>query len=622
MVSPWCSARCAQIGAPLPQNRRALLAGPGVTPIKLTIGELLHDRNPFEVPKYQRAYAWTEDELDDFEEDATRLLVARQVGNPTAHFYGGLVSVVNTGQPSARGHSYEVVDGQQRLATFMILLRLVVDELMLLSHRANAKNDATVERQAKALADDLLRDYVQYSERMPDGTRQLRYRVTLSLADAVFFSDLLSGNAPQPTRDSHRRLMAAHAQLRGNLIVAPLAVINVLGDQFAYLEALQAVLLDDAYVIHIVADDTDEAYQLFAVLNDRGRMLTDADLLRSLTLQLTEADQTIQPVVANAWDVILAHDMADADKFLRAYFPSLTGQRAPKVKMWHEFRDRWLRAASPALVLAHVQDLERHVGVYRLLATGDWPVANPTASMWDRDRIKRLVVSLKHDLAHPLLLASATLQSEAEFAKLVHLLERFAFRYKNMGGGHAGPASHEYYNAAMDIRKGTFNLMAFQGRLAALVNRVAPDSAFKEAIKAKLDYSSAAQRPNIKYFLTTLDDYMGSLHIGAPIPTPDRSRVLDLAQVDIEHVYPQNPLAGHQDPQLVPYTDLIQNLSFWAAADNRAAQNAPFSQKAPKYQQSAAHLNRDLGLLSTWDLAAADRRLDQLLDAACKVWRI
>ena len=123
-------------------------------------------------------------------------------------------------------------------------------------------------------------------------------------------------------------------------------------------------------------------------------------------------------------------------------------------------------------------------------------------------------------------------------------------------------------------------------------------------------------------FLTTLDDYLGSLRTNAQPPVPDRSRVLDLAQVDIEHVYPQSPQAGHEDAQLEPCLDLIQNLSFWAATDNRAAQNAPFAQKAPKYQQSAALLNRELATLPGWDLGAADARRAQLLDDACKVWSI
>jgi hypothetical protein len=598
------------------------LPGPGVTPTKHTIGELLHDRNPFEVPKYQRAYAWTEDELEDFEEDANRLLAARLARTPTSHFYGGLVSVLKTGQTNARGHTYEVVDGQQRLATFIILLRLVHDELGRLAERATTKNDATVERQAKSLAEEMLKEYVQYSERMPDGTRELRYRLKLSLADEAFFSGLLNGASPEPSRDSHRRLATAYRQLRQNLLTEPLAQSAALGDEYAYLEALASVLLEDAYVIHIVAEDTDEAYQLFAVLNDRGRMLTDADLLRSLTLQLSEPDPPTQTNVADAWDLILSQDMADADHFLRAYYPSQTGQRAPKVKMWHEFRDRWLSSVSPAQVLDHVRDLEKHVGPYRSLAAGEWPFPNPSAGIWDRDRLKRLVVSLKHDLAHPLLLAAVFHLSEPDFSKLVHLLERFAFRYKNIGGGHAGAASREYYDAATELRAGTFTLVGLQGKLSGLVARSVPDPVFRTALTTKLVYSTAAQRRNIKYFLTTLDDYVPSLRRGSNPPSPDRSRLVDLTLVDIEHIYPQTPQAGHHDAQLEPITHTVQNLTFWAGSDNRAALNAPFTAKVPLYQQSAGHLNRELAALPAWNTKEADNRLASLLDDACEVFRI
>ncbi|RIT29557.1 DUF262 domain-containing protein [Mycobacteroides abscessus] len=599
------------------------MTGPGVTPSKHTIGELLHDRNPFEVPKYQRAYAWTEDELEDFEDDAKRLIAARQAGSAAVHFYGGLVSVVKTGQQNARGHAYEVVDGQQRLATFMITLRLVVDELLELADRAVAKNDATLERQAKALAEEILKDYLQYSERRADGTRELRYRLKLSLADCDFFSDLLNGAAPQVTRDSHERLKGAHSQIKKNLVTGPLAAITNLDEQFQYLDQLQHVLLEDAYVIHIVADDTNEAYQLFAVLNDRGRMLTDADLLRSLTLQLTESNQPVQDTVANYWDTVLSQDMGDADRFLRAYYPSRTGQRAPKVKMWHEFRDRWLKDAAAPRVLDHVRDLEQHVGPYRSLEAGEWPITPAAAGMWERERVKRLVGTLKHDLAHPLLLAAAVDLPEASFSTLVQLVERFAFRYKNIGGGHAGAASRVYYTAATQIREGTFDVNLFQAELARLIERVAPDDLFKKGLATKLKYSTAAQRPNIKYFLTTIDDYLPWVRNGAVgEPIADRTRVLDVALVDIEHIYPQNPKSGEEDDELKPITDSIQNLTFWAGVDNRAAQNASFTQKVDKYRQSASRLNHELAQRTVWNYDASEGRLELLLDDACAVFRI
>lgn len=599
------------------------MAGPGVTPSKHTIGELLHDRNPFEVPKYQRAYAWTDDELEDFEEDANRLIASRQAGAEASHFYGGLVSVLKVGQQNARGHTYDVVDGQQRLATFVITLRLVFDALKDLAERAVTENNATIERQADALADEMLKDYLQYSERMPDGTRDLRYRLKLSLADGDFFIDLLNGKNPSTTRDSHERLALAYSHLKKRLIAGPLSKLADLEEQFIYLDTLQHVLLEDAYVIHIVAENADDAYQLFSVLNDRGRMLTDADLLRSLTLQLTESHQATQTAVANAWDTILSRDMADADRFLRAYYPSRTGLRAPKVKMWHEYRTRWLEELTPEEVLTHVRDLERHVVLFRSLAAGDWPYEPASAGMWERDRLSRLVNTLKHDLALPLLLAASDSLSEASFSTLVQLIERFAFRYKNIGGGHAGAASREYYDAAVDIRAGAFDIESLQSRLKALIDRASPDDVFKANLEAKLDYSTVAQRSNIKYFLTTLNDYYSWVQRGASgPPNPDRTQVLDLAFIDIEHIYPRSPRSGDEDKQLDEMVDNLQNLTFWAQSDNRSAQNAPFREKVDNYRHSASRLTNSLVELQTWNSEAAIKRLQSLLEDACAVFRI
>ncbi len=42
------------------------------------------------------------------------------------HFFGGLVSVDLFAGNTAAGRIYEVVDGQQRLATFIITIALVV----------------------------------------------------------------------------------------------------------------------------------------------------------------------------------------------------------------------------------------------------------------------------------------------------------------------------------------------------------------------------------------------------------------------------------------------------------------------------------------------------------------
>jgi len=69
----------------------------------------------FRIPPYQRPYAWTSDQVDDLWDD----LVAN-LGS--GHFLG---SVVLSSEDESRP---QVIDGQQRLTTLMLLMSTLRDE--------------------------------------------------------------------------------------------------------------------------------------------------------------------------------------------------------------------------------------------------------------------------------------------------------------------------------------------------------------------------------------------------------------------------------------------------------------------------------------------------------------
>src|SRR5690349_17670322 len=104
------------------------------------IGDLLVQRLPFVVPKYQRSYAWEEEEINDFIRDLSLCASDRSAGKQRQHFFGGLVSVQHTAA-NVPGRNYEVVDGQQRLATFGILFKVLEKWNRLLSESAAAASD-------------------------------------------------------------------------------------------------------------------------------------------------------------------------------------------------------------------------------------------------------------------------------------------------------------------------------------------------------------------------------------------------------------------------------------------------------------------------------------------------
>ena len=64
-----------------------------IKPIQLPIEFLFEQNHTFEVPKYQRGYAWDDEAIGDFVEDLDRCVKARLAGDHRNHFFGGIVTV-------------------------------------------------------------------------------------------------------------------------------------------------------------------------------------------------------------------------------------------------------------------------------------------------------------------------------------------------------------------------------------------------------------------------------------------------------------------------------------------------------------------------------------------------
>jgi uncharacterized protein with ParB-like and HNH nuclease domain len=97
---------------------------PDINPYYTSIGKVIGDRL-FEVPKYQRNYAWERDHLDDFFSDIDKCIDNRRNDETKSHFFGGVVTV-KKGITSTSDEKYQLVDGQQRIATFYIMMSQLV----------------------------------------------------------------------------------------------------------------------------------------------------------------------------------------------------------------------------------------------------------------------------------------------------------------------------------------------------------------------------------------------------------------------------------------------------------------------------------------------------------------
>jgi Protein of unknown function DUF262/Protein of unknown function (DUF1524) len=570
---------------------------------------------PFHVPRYQRAFDWDTEEVRDFARDVLVLAQRRVDGGLSRHFFGALISIFHKSE-----HYYEVVDGQQRLATETICLNELYGRLTTLAHTAKAFSDVHIAKEAGTHAR-------RVRKRLTDDNGPL---LVLSRRDSQFFNDLLGDAAAEPKRtddQSHRRLWSARAIVRSELFDTLLDGVDDLSYYLSCLVSIEQALLEDGYLVHLYTEDRGQAYRLFSVLNDRGRALSDGSLLRTHTLAGLEDFSQQQQGAETDWDMILKIGDSFVNSFLAAYYVSHVGSRAPTGGMFDKFCSRFLgdeiNSTQAATKLRRtIGNLRHEADTFSLIRAGNWPFDDPRTNGWDRDRLKRLVVSLRHNLAHPLLLAVARETNETTFRGLVLILEPFVFRYINVTNASAARLAAVYYEHAAGVRNtGSLDKNTLRKTLQKLIKTHAPDDVFAPLLRDQLRYAQNSQRRQlIKHFLTTIDDYEDWFQKGAigKRKVNTKASVYDLDQVNIEHIYPQNP--KQPDAQLDEVKHALGNLTPLDDRDGVLAGNEPFTKKLPAYRKSRFAITKPLADLQKWDEVAVAARFTFYAERAKKIF--
>lgn len=224
-----------------------------------TAGALISG-STFEVPQFQREYSWQEDEISDFWNDLRSNLESDS-------YFLGLMILTDEG---GRKH---VVDGQQRLLTLSLLVNAIYYE--------------AINRGRKALADRIQADFLRSIDYDSDETNP---RVVLSdeSDNDTFQSILTTGQARTdlPSKESvSRRLIDSYSYLTSRLRD------DLKSDPFKRLGKWTEFLTHRVYFAVFVHPDPSSAYQVYEVINTRGKELTTADLLKNYVLSQTAKSQ-------------------------------------------------------------------------------------------------------------------------------------------------------------------------------------------------------------------------------------------------------------------------------------------------------------------------------------------
>ena len=160
-----------------------------IEPTYASVGDLFAYRPMFFIPKYQRAYAWDLESISDFIKDLNKCFTQRKNNAPMNHFFGGILSVKHSVAGTINQHKYEIIDGQQRIATFTLLILCIIESYQQIKQEAESSNDTNntpiVERRINALSERFLK-FTQEVQRVVNTVRVLELSRARAIAPILY----------------------------------------------------------------------------------------------------------------------------------------------------------------------------------------------------------------------------------------------------------------------------------------------------------------------------------------------------------------------------------------------------------------------------------------------------
>ncbi|MFJ2520321.1 DUF262 domain-containing protein [Cellulosimicrobium cellulans] len=216
--------------------------------------EILEGTKQYVVPAYQRDYAWSTGQWNALWRPVERQFDALVNGNSLSpYFLGSLVINAQADSSSTSDEQpkrWDVIDGQQRLTTIVILLA--------------ALRDATV---SAVLREGIDEQILRNKYASGDG----RLKILPKAADAEGMRDLLVDGGEGGTG----RIHVAYLWMRERVG----RLLDVHGSAAA--SQLRQAILDGLLVVKIEVGEGDNPHRIFQTLNSTGVGLSEVDKLRS-----------------------------------------------------------------------------------------------------------------------------------------------------------------------------------------------------------------------------------------------------------------------------------------------------------------------------------------------------
>jgi hypothetical protein len=537
-----------------------------INPKTTSFMDLIRGRH-YQVPLYQRPYDWDIDKISQLWDDIDK--------NAPGYFLGFVLFMP---KPPEDPHpvEFEVVDGQQRLATLLLLLRAAIETL----EKADAKD----------VAGEFQKDYIA---QRPAGIKESRLTLILSKRDSDKFRNLLLGE-PFPggkKLSSWKNLDEAMKFFNDKFESLKEdqgkdGIVNFLNGKIMKLSFLEVLLGTDG-----------DVYQFFETLNDRGVDLSIADLVKNRVCgEAAKQGISVEDSASTIDRISGEFNPGKFKAFLLHYCWANVGEEEPppRKKLMEWYGNRISQGGN-------VKNFLNHLEKYALTYYVNFVEPIKCADTRKREAFTYLD-ALDATRCYPLLLMGEESLAKKDFLKLCNAVEILTFRHSTILKRDAKILEDIFHGLIRDIRKGksiSEILEVFRKQEA-----MKADEQFKLAF---VDFKPAYNK-TARYTLLKLEESI-----------PDKKQAsFDWHQLTLEHILAEKlDWEGREE-----YLKRLGNLTLLSFPMNQEAANKPFKQKLKDIyeKEKRIQITKDLIKLKDFTKDTIISRQEKFAEKAVKIW--
>ncbi|MFA6325350.1 MAG: DUF262 domain-containing protein [Candidatus Paceibacterota bacterium] len=384
------------------------------------LGTLLN-KKIYKIPEFQREYSWEKEELEAFWED----IISDKDNN---NFFGTIVLVGENFNDKIG--PFEIIDGQQRMTTFLLLINRIISKFRNIEEKDLA--DALEER--LIFKDD---NAVKHLSLENDNAHS-------------FFQKILFYNTDPDDLSVESK----------KLLFAKLFFENLLGlfNKEKLISLRDYVLKIN--IIVVVQTDHDKAFEIFETLNFRGMDLSVLDLVKNFIVRNYPKQIGIDDP-RETWKSILQNTKDDKKNFFNRYWATRF-KKVSEPKLYYEFKNT-TKEYSSEKTRELLFDLKSFSDIYR-------DVMTPSNTSWIRycphdrkeaillkfsiDSLSRFQVKVHYSILITVLeLSKNNKINKNQIMSLVNILDKFHFIFNAICSKRPSGMDQRYSSYSIRLQK-------------------------------------------------------------------------------------------------------------------------------------------------------------------------